>query len=162
MQPAAGRRGWKLDTPFCFCRGEETPLQPRGDIGCQHSRRLACPGSPDREHSHLVSLHPFPCGCNRSTENSALRSTLPEHGGEENEGLFQILIGLFRKIVIADNLGVYVDAVYLNPEIYGSATLILATVFYAFQIYYDFAGYSDIAIGSAKLLGFRFNQNFNL
>ncbi|EZH75321.1 acyltransferase [Aquimarina atlantica] len=79
-----------------------------------------------------------------------------------NEGIFQILVGLFRKIVIADNLGTYVDAVYYNPEIHNSSTLVLATFFYAFQIYYDFSGYSDIAIGSAKLLGFKFHQNFNL
>ncbi|MCK8520574.1 MBOAT family protein [Aquimarina sp. D1M17] len=79
-----------------------------------------------------------------------------------NEGVFQILVGLFRKIVIADNLGTYVDAVYFNPEIHNSSTLVLATFFYAFQIYYDFSGYSDIAIGTAKLLGFKFHQNFNL
>ena len=77
------------------------------------------------------------------------------------DGLFQISIGLFRKIVIADNLGKYVDVVYANSEIHNSSTLLLGTFFYAFQIYYDFAGYSDIAIGSAKLLGFQFNQNFN-
>jgi len=78
-----------------------------------------------------------------------------------NEGLVQIFIGLFRKIVIADNLGVYVDAVYSNSEIHDSSSLLIATIFYSFQIYYDFAGYSDIAIGSAKLFGFSFNPNFN-
>ena len=78
------------------------------------------------------------------------------------DGIVQIAIGLFRKIVIADTLGKYVDPIYQNLEIYDSSTIILATVFYAFQIYYDFAGYSDIAIGSAKLLGFNFMQNFNL
>ncbi len=77
-------------------------------------------------------------------------------------GLFQIFIGLFRKVAIADNLGTYVDSVYGNVEIHNSSTLVLATVFYAFQIYFDFAGYSDMAIGSAKLLGFKFNRNFNL
>ncbi|MCP4971737.1 MAG: MBOAT family protein, partial [Arcobacter sp.] len=77
------------------------------------------------------------------------------------EGVFQIAIGLFRKIVIADNLAIYVDSVYGNHELHSSSTFLLATVFYAFQIYYDFSGYSDIAIGSAKLLGFKFNQNFN-
>jgi len=55
-----------------------------------------------------------------------------------------------------------VDTIYGNIEIYNSSTIILATIFYAFQIYYDFSGYSDIAIGTAKLLGFKFNQNFNL
>lgn len=79
-----------------------------------------------------------------------------------NEGIVQILVGLFRKIVIADNIGVYVDIIYGNIEIYNSTTIILATFLYAFQIYYDFAGYSDIAIGTAKLMGFKFNQNFNL
>lgn len=79
-----------------------------------------------------------------------------------NEGIIQIFVGLFRKIVIADTLGAYVDMVYSNIEIYNSSTILLATFFYAFQIYFDFAGYSDIAIGTAKLLGFRFNQNFNL
>lgn len=78
------------------------------------------------------------------------------------DGIVQIVIGLFRKIVIADTMGKYVDVVYGNLEIYGSTTIILATIFYAIQIYYDFAGYSDIAIGSAKLLGFNFMQNFNL
>ncbi|MEP1488784.1 MAG: MBOAT family O-acyltransferase [Algibacter sp.] len=77
-------------------------------------------------------------------------------------GFFQILVGLFRKIVIADNLGVYVDSVYQNAGVHNSTTLIIATVFYAFQIYCDFAGYSDIAIGTAKLMGFEFKQNFNL
>ncbi|MCB0383474.1 MAG: MBOAT family protein [Psychroserpens sp.] len=78
-----------------------------------------------------------------------------------NDGIFQIIVGLFRKIVIADNLAIYVDTVYGNPELHNGSSLLLATVFYAFQIYYDFSGYSDIAIGTAKLLGFNFNQNFN-
>lgn len=78
------------------------------------------------------------------------------------EGVFQMTMGFFRKMVIADNLAKYVDMIYENPELYNSSTLVLASVFYAFQIYYDFAGYSDIAIGVAKLFGFRFNKNFNL
>lgn len=76
-------------------------------------------------------------------------------------GVFQIFIGLFRKVAIADNLGVYVDSVYANYDIHNGSTLLVATVFYAFQIYFDFSGYSDIAIGSAKLFGFNFNRNFN-
>ncbi len=79
-----------------------------------------------------------------------------------NAGIVQILTGLFRKIVIADTLGIYVDSVYQNLEVHNSSTIALATFFYAFQIYYDFSGYSDIAIGTAKLLGFKFHQNFNL
>lgn len=76
-------------------------------------------------------------------------------------GIFQILIGLFRKIVIADNIAIYVDHVFGNVESHNSITLLITIVFYAFQIYFDFSGYSDMAIGSAKLLGFRFKQNFN-
>ena len=79
-----------------------------------------------------------------------------------NSGIIQIAVGLFRKIVIADTLALYVDTVYENPGIYNSSTLVLATIFYAFQIYFDFAGYSDIAIGTAKLFGFNLLQNFNL
>lgn len=79
-----------------------------------------------------------------------------------NEGLLQIFVGLFRKIVIADTLGIYVDTIYGDLDIYNSSSILLATLFYAFQIYFDFAGYSDIAIGTAKLMGFQFNQNFNL
>lgn len=77
-------------------------------------------------------------------------------------GLFQLIFGLFRKIVIADNLAIYVDSVYGNGGIHSSSTLIIATVFYAFQIYFDFAGYSDMAIGAAKMLGFQFERNFNM
>jgi alginate O-acetyltransferase complex protein AlgI len=79
-----------------------------------------------------------------------------------NEGILQIVVGLFRKIVIADSLAKYVDMVYGNPDIYNSSTLILGTVFYAFQIYFDFSGYSDIAIGTSKLFGFKLLQNFRL
>lgn len=79
-----------------------------------------------------------------------------------NAGVLQIFIGLFRKIVIADTLATYVDTIYADPGIYNSTTVLLATFFYAFQIYFDFAGYSDIAIGTAKVMGFKFHQNFNL
>lgn len=78
------------------------------------------------------------------------------------EGLLQIAMGFFRKMVIADSLAVYVDSVYGNSEIHNSSSLLLASVFYAFQIYFDFSGYSDIAIGTAKLFGIKLLDNFNL
>jgi D-alanyl-lipoteichoic acid acyltransferase DltB (MBOAT superfamily) len=65
-------------------------------------------------------------------------------------------------VVIADRLASYVEQIYASPELYGGSTLFLATFFFAFQIYCDFSGYSDIAIGSAHILGFRLMQNFNL
>jgi D-alanyl-lipoteichoic acid acyltransferase DltB (MBOAT superfamily) len=78
------------------------------------------------------------------------------------EGILQISIGFFRKMVVADNLAVYVDNIYGNSDIHNSSSLLLASVFYAFQIYFDFSGYSDIAIGTGKLFGFKLLENFNL
>jgi D-alanyl-lipoteichoic acid acyltransferase DltB (MBOAT superfamily) len=77
-------------------------------------------------------------------------------------GFKLIIWGLFKKVVIADRLAIYVNQIYSSPEAYGGSTLFLATLFFAFQIYCDFSGYSDIAIGSAHILGFRIMQNFNL
>jgi alginate O-acetyltransferase complex protein AlgI len=77
------------------------------------------------------------------------------------EGLKLMLWGLFKKLVIADRLAIYVNAVYNNPEQHNGTTLILATVFFAFQIYCDFSGYSDMAIGAAKVMGFKLMTNFN-
>ena len=77
------------------------------------------------------------------------------------KGLKLALWGMFKKIVIADQLAIYVDKVYSSPTEYQSTALILATVFFAFQILCDFSGYSDIAIGCAKILGFSLNKNFD-
>lgn len=76
-------------------------------------------------------------------------------------GLKRILWGLFKKVVIADRLAPIVDAVYNNLQNYNSYALIAATVAFAFQIFCDFSGYSDIAIGSARILGFDLMQNFD-
>ncbi|MDN3723885.1 MBOAT family O-acyltransferase [Aequorivita sp. SDUM287046] len=81
---------------------------------------------------------------------------------EVKEGLRQILWGLFKKMVIADNAARIVNMVYASHEEYGSFSLLYASVLFFFQIYGDFSGYSDIAIGTAKLFGFRLNKNFNL
>ncbi len=77
------------------------------------------------------------------------------------EGLKLMLWGLFMKIVIADRLAIYVNAVYNNASQHSGPTHLLATVFFAFQIYCDFAGYSCIAIGTAKVMGFKLMTNFN-
>lgn len=73
-----------------------------------------------------------------------------------------ILWGLFKKMVVADNLAVIVDSVYNNPYGHSGWALILATILFAFQIYGDFSGYSDMAKGTAKILGFDLMINFNL
>lgn len=76
-------------------------------------------------------------------------------------GLKLIIWGLFKKVVIADRLAIYVNQVYNNPSDYHGLPLIIATYFFAFQIYCDFSGYSDIAIGSARILGFKLILNFD-
>ena len=75
-------------------------------------------------------------------------------------GLRLILFGLFVKMVIADNLGIYVDKVYENPQLYNSRSIFIALFFYSFQIYCDFLGYSTIAVGCAQAMGFSITNNF--
>lgn len=74
-------------------------------------------------------------------------------------GLF--VWGLFKKVVIADRLAEYVNMAYSSPETQTGSTLALAAVFYSFQIYCDFSGYADMAVGSGRILGFNLTQNFN-
>ena len=78
------------------------------------------------------------------------------------DGLRQILWGLFKKMVVADNCAVYVNQVFANHTSHSGSTLLLAAVFFTFQIYGDFSGYSDIAIGTAKMFGIRLMRNFNV
>lgn len=80
--------------------------------------------------------------------------------GRINSGLRLILWGMFKKVVIADRLAVYVNQVYNNPDDYTGWPLLLATYFFAFQIYCDFSGYSDMAVGTARVLGFDLMENF--
>jgi alginate O-acetyltransferase complex protein AlgI len=77
------------------------------------------------------------------------------------DGMRLMLWGMFKKVVIADRLAVLVNQVYDHPRDYTGLWLILATVFFAFQIYCDFSGYSDIAIGAALVMGFSLMRNFN-
>jgi D-alanyl-lipoteichoic acid acyltransferase DltB (MBOAT superfamily) len=72
-----------------------------------------------------------------------------------------ILWGLFKKIVIADRLALYVNEVYNDPSRHHGVPILLATYFFAFQIYCDFSGYSDMAVGSARLFGVELMQNFD-
>jgi alginate O-acetyltransferase complex protein AlgI len=77
------------------------------------------------------------------------------------DGMRQILWGFFKKIVVADSCGTYVDQIFNNHEALPASTLILGAIYFAFQIYGDFSGYSDIAIGTARLFGFSLMRNFN-
>lgn len=78
------------------------------------------------------------------------------------DGMRQILWGLFKKIVVADNCATYVDTVFADISNQSGSTLLLAAILFTFQIYGDFAGYSDIAIGTAKLFGIKLMRNFNV
>lgn len=75
-------------------------------------------------------------------------------------GLLQMLEGIFKKVVIADRLAILVDSVYASVGTQSRGHLILASIFYSFQIYCDFSGYSDIAIGAARVMGFNLMDNF--
>lgn len=77
-------------------------------------------------------------------------------------GLQRFALGMFKKTVIADRLGVCVDSVYYAPSAYSGLSLLIAVFSYALQIYYDFSGYSDMAIGVAYILGFDYENNFNI
>ncbi len=75
-------------------------------------------------------------------------------------GLKRMAWGFFKKLVVADRLALYVNDVYSAPQAFNGLQLTLATVFFAYQIYCDFSGYSDIALGSAQVLGFKLMENF--
>ena len=78
------------------------------------------------------------------------------------DGLVRMLWGYFQKLVLADRIAVLVNTVYASPERYGGAVIIVASVFYTFQIYLDFAGYSNIAIGMSEALGIKIMKNFRV
>ena len=77
------------------------------------------------------------------------------------DGMRQILWGLFKKVVIADNCAEYANLIFNNSADYSGSTLVLGALFFTFQIYGDFSGYSDIAIGTARLFGLDLMQNLN-
>ena len=76
-------------------------------------------------------------------------------------GLGQVLWGFFKKVAIADSIAPFVDQVWASPQTFGALHLLIGVVFYSFQIYCDFSGYSDIAIGLARIMGFDFPKNFD-
>ena len=78
------------------------------------------------------------------------------------DGMRQIVWGLFKKMVVADGCAVYVDTVFQSYQTQGGSTLLLAALLYTFQIYGDFSGYSDVAIGTGKLFGFQTMRNFSV
>jgi alginate O-acetyltransferase complex protein AlgI len=89
-----------------------------------------------------------------------LRRTQPFRAEDVAEGLKLMLWGYFKKMVIADRLALYVNAVFEKEPYHNGSSLLLAMVFYSFQIYADFSGYTDIALGMARVFGFRLSPNF--
>ena len=95
------------------------------------------------------------------------KDLLPQFSGkkefnyeEARWGLLMIAVGLFKKMVIADRLAVLVDSVYSEPASHQGLPILVAILFFAFQLYLDFSAYSQIAIGTARLFGFRLHDNF--
>ncbi len=80
---------------------------------------------------------------------------------EWKQGILRIVIGTIKKLVVANTLGRFVDAVYAAPSTATRCVVALAIAAYSFQIYFDFSGYTDIALGTAKILGFELPENFN-
>lgn len=78
------------------------------------------------------------------------------------EGVQIVVIGLFKKMVLADHLAVFVNDVYRAPSSFAATTCVWAILSYSLQIYFDFSGYSDMAIGLAKMMGIQIDKNFNL
>jgi alginate O-acetyltransferase complex protein AlgI len=90
-----------------------------------------------------------------------LKVARPFNKEQATEGLKLILWGMFKKVVIADTCALYVGDIFNNSTIYPASVLLLGTFYFAFQVYADFSGYSDIAMGIGKLFGFELMQNFN-
>ena len=80
---------------------------------------------------------------------------------EASSGIRQILWGLFKKVVVADNCSFFVNEIFGNNYDYSGATLLIGAIFFSFQLYADFSGYSDMAIGVSRVLGFNISKNFD-
>ncbi len=90
-----------------------------------------------------------------------LRRTPKISGADFADGLSIFVVGLFKKVALADYLALYVNKVYAAPDQFQAPALILATILFAWQIYFDFSGYTDMARGIARMMGLRLMLNFN-
>lgn len=90
-----------------------------------------------------------------------LRNTYSFSYDRTRDGLQLIIWGMFKKVVIANRLAIYVDTVYSNVESFSGISLAMASILFAIQIYCDFSGYSDIAIGISRIMGYELMRNFN-
>lgn len=116
------------------------------------------------QYALFVSFFPqLVAGPIERSKNLLKQLATPQRFSIENfrEGILLMIWGYFLKIVIADRLSIFIDTVYGDHNVYGGWYLIVATVFFAVQIYCDFAGYSTIAMGAAKILGISLMENFD-
>lgn len=90
-----------------------------------------------------------------------LKKKVPIEIDQIIQGLQQIILGIFKKTVISDRLAIYVNEIFGNPSEHHGIIIIFAAYFYTFQIYCDFSGYSDMAIGLSKMLGYKSMKNFD-
>src|SRR5438105_7604889 len=90
-----------------------------------------------------------------------LQQTPPIRRQDITDGLSLFLVGFFKKVALADYLGKYVDPIYASPDRFDAPALIMATVAFGWQIYFDFSGYTDMARGIARVMGFHLMLNFN-
>jgi len=90
-----------------------------------------------------------------------LHSTPKVSVQDVTDGLSLFIVGFFKKVALADYLALYVDKVYSAPQQFQSPALVLATILFSWQIYFDFSGYTDMARGVARMMGFRLMLNFN-
>lgn len=162
-------------------RGKQSPEQHLGIFALYVSFFPQLVAGPIERSTHLLpQFHPataeaaiaerrgLPRGVRASSANtlSATAVALPSGIASRfdydrvTSGLKLMLWGFFKKLVIADRLAIYVNAVYAAPEAHSGTALLIATYFFAFQIYCDFSAYSDIAIGAARVLGFDLMENF--
>jgi len=128
-----------------------------------------CRGQVEKEPSFLrfatfVSLFPqLVAGPIERAKNllPQLRTPRQVRAIDVTDGMSMFVVGLFKKVALADYLALYVDKVYASPEGFGAPALILATMAFSWQIYFDFSGYTDMARGAARMMGFRLMLNFN-
>ena len=126
----------------------------RGDIAAEHHFGY---------YAAFISFFPQLVAGPIEKASNLLPQIKAEHEFDYDQATYGLKIiawGYFKKLVIADTLSLYVSTVYNSPQNYQGFALVLATVFFTFQIFCDFSGYSDIAIGSAKLLGMNLTTNF--
>jgi alginate O-acetyltransferase complex protein AlgI len=117
-------------------------------------------------HLTLVAFFPHlvagPIVRKREVSEQLRRLDRPFDPEQFSTGLWLVVLGFFKKMVLADGLAPHVEAVFADPAHHGSAAVLVGVLAYAGQIYCDFSGYSDVGIGSAKLLGVDFPRNFDL